>query len=130
ATADPAEHRQAVEAFAAASARGDIEGLLAVLDPDIVWHSDGGGVVSAGARPVLGSTKVSRLVLGLVSKWVTAEASVEFTLVNGEPGLVWYSRPGVIGGVMAFAVADGRITEAYAVVNPEKLTHLNATPEA
>ncbi|GAA1399236.1 hypothetical protein GCM10009639_38700 [Kitasatospora putterlickiae] len=79
---------------------------------------------------MLGSTKVSRLVLGLVSKWVTAEASVEFTLVNGEPGLVWYSRPGVIGGVMAFAVADGRITEAYAVVNPEKLTHLNATPEA
>ncbi|MFE7560657.1 RNA polymerase sigma factor SigJ [Kitasatospora sp. NPDC057500] len=126
ATADPAEHRQAVEAFAAASARGDIEGLLAVLDPDIVWHSDGGGVVSAGVRPVLGSVKVSRLVLGLVSKWVTADTSVEFALVNGEPGLIWYSQPGVIGGVMAFTVADGRITEAYTVVNPEKLTHLNA----
>ncbi|MFE6870624.1 RNA polymerase sigma factor SigJ [Kitasatospora sp. NPDC057692] len=125
ATADPAEHRQAVEAFAAASARGDIEGLLAVLDPDIVWHSDGGGVVSAGARPVLGAVKVSRLVLGLVSKWVTAEAAVEFALVNGEPGLVWYARPGVVGGVMAFAVADGRITEAFAVVNPEKLAHLD-----
>ncbi|MFE7193933.1 RNA polymerase sigma factor SigJ [Kitasatospora sp. NPDC057541] len=126
ADADPAEHRQAVEAFAAASARGDIAGLLAVLDPDIVWHSDGGGVVTAGARPVLGSAKVSRLVLGLVNKWVTAEAVVEFALVNGEPGLVWYARPGVIGGVLAFAVADGRITEAYAVVNPEKLAHLNA----
>ncbi|MFF2349053.1 sigma-70 family RNA polymerase sigma factor [Kitasatospora sp. NPDC058115] len=123
--ADPAEHRQAVEAFTAASVRGDIEGLLAVLDPGIVWHSDGGGVVSAGLRPVLGAEKVSRLVLGLVAKWVTAEA-VEFALVNGEPGLVWYAQPGVIGGVLAFAVADGRITEAYAVVNPEKLAHLNA----
>ncbi|MER6361539.1 RNA polymerase sigma factor SigJ [Kitasatospora sp. NPDC001527] len=126
ATADPAEHRQAVEAFAAASARGDIESLLAVLDPGIVWHSDGGGVVTAGARAVLGADKVSRLVLGLVAKWVTPEATVEFALVNGEPGLVWYTRPGVVGGVLAFTVADGRITEAYAVVNPEKLGHLNA----
>ncbi|MFB6893966.1 RNA polymerase sigma factor SigJ [Kitasatospora sp. NPDC056327] len=125
ACADPAEHRQAVEAFAAASARGDIEGLLAVLDPDIVWHSDGGGIVSAGARPVLGSDKVARLVAGLVAKWITSDTPVEFATVNGEPGLVWYPRPGVVGGVIAFTVAGGRITEAYTVVNPEKLGHLN-----
>ncbi|MFJ2778344.1 sigma-70 family RNA polymerase sigma factor [Kitasatospora sp. NPDC087315] len=130
ATADPAEHRQVVRAFAAATAGGDIQGLLAVLDPDVVWHSDGGGIVTAGARPVLGAQKVSRLVAGLASKWVTAEAGVGFTLVNGEPGLVWYESPGRIGGVVAFTVADGRITEAYAVVNPEKLAHLNEAPTA
>ncbi|MFC5663991.1 RNA polymerase sigma factor SigJ [Kitasatospora misakiensis] len=125
ATADPAEHRQAVEAFAAATARGDIEGLLAVLDPDIVWHSDGGGLVTAGSRPVFGADKVSRLVAGLVAKWVTPDTVFEFGLVNGEPGLVWYPQPGVVGGVIAFTVADGRITEAFTVINPEKLTHLN-----
>ncbi|MFJ4090047.1 RNA polymerase sigma factor SigJ [Kitasatospora sp. NPDC089913] len=132
ATADPSEHRQAVEAFAAATARGDIEGLLAVLDPEVVWHSDGGGLVTAGARPVFGADKVSRLVAGLVAKWGTPDTVIEFALVNGEPGLVWYLQPGVVGGVVGFTVADGRITSAYTVVNPEKLTHLNpatATPE-
>ncbi|MFJ8430571.1 RNA polymerase sigma factor SigJ [Kitasatospora sp. NPDC094019] len=132
ATADPAEHRQAVEAFAAATARGDIEGLLAVLDPEVVWHSDGGGIVTAGARPVFGADKVSRLVAGLVAKWGTPDTVIEYALVNGEPGLVWYLEPGVVGGVIGFTVADGRITSAYTVVNPEKLTHLNpaAAPPA
>ncbi|MEV6973807.1 sigma-70 family RNA polymerase sigma factor [Kitasatospora sp. NPDC093806] len=124
-SADRAEHRQAVEAFAAASTRGDIEGLLAVLDPEIVWHSDGGGIVRAGIRPVLGSDKVSRLVQGLVAKWFTPGMRLDFALVNGEPGLLWIDESGRVGGVLAFTVADGRITEAFTVVNPEKLTHLN-----
>ncbi|MFD9126285.1 RNA polymerase sigma factor SigJ [Kitasatospora sp. NPDC059571] len=123
-TVDPAEHRQAVTAFARATASGDLQGLLAVLDPEVVWHSDGGGVVSAGARPVFGADRVSRLVAGLVGKWWTPEASYALATVNGEPGLVFYEAPGKVGGVMAFTVADGRITEAYIVVNPEKLTHV------
>ncbi|MER6396156.1 RNA polymerase sigma factor SigJ [Kitasatospora sp. NPDC001603] len=124
ATADPAEHRQAVTAFAAASTRGDIEGLLAVLDPDVVWHSDGGGVVSAGARPVLGADKVSRLVAGLVAKWFLPGMSLVPALVNDEPGLLVQDADGRPGGVLAFTVADGRITEAFVVVNPEKLTRV------
>ncbi|WP_244179074.1 RNA polymerase sigma factor SigJ [Streptomyces rubellomurinus] len=122
ASADPAAHRRAVEAFADASTRGDILGLMEVLDPDVVWHSDGGGIVRAGVRPVLGSEKVARLVGGLVAKWFTPEHGLDLALVNGEPGLVWYDRPtGTVAGVLAFTVADGRITEAYVVVNPEKL---------
>ncbi|MFI6847450.1 RNA polymerase sigma factor SigJ [Kitasatospora sp. NBC_00085] len=124
ATADRSEHRQAVEAFAAASTRGDIQGLLAVLDPEVVWHSDGGGVVSAGARPVFGADKVSRLVAGLVAKWFTPDMGLALALVNGEPGLLWHDADGAVGGVLAFTVADGRITEAYVVVNPEKLTRI------
>ncbi|WP_354640310.1 RNA polymerase sigma factor SigJ [Kitasatospora camelliae] len=121
---DAAEHRQAVTAFAAATANGDIQALLTVLDPDVVWHSDGGGIVSAGTRPVLGADRVSRLLAGLVAKWFTPEATIQPVLVNGEPALAWYPTPGRIGGVIAFTVADGRITEAFAVVNPEKLTHI------
>ncbi|GJF28517.1 RNA polymerase sigma24 factor [Kitasatospora sp. NE20-6] len=123
-TVDPAEHRQAVTAFAAATARGDLQALLAVLDPDVVWHSDGGGVVSAGARPVYGADKVSRLVAGLVTRWYTPESSYAHVLVNGEPGLLFLSAPDRIAGVMAFTVTDGRIAETYVVVNPEKLSHL------
>ncbi|MFD0347428.1 hypothetical protein ACFQ0M_17955 [Kitasatospora aburaviensis] len=42
-----------------------------VLDPDVVWHADGGGIVRAAARPVFGADKVARLVVGLVTKWLT-----------------------------------------------------------
>ncbi|MFG3228630.1 RNA polymerase sigma factor SigJ [Kitasatospora sp. NPDC048194] len=120
--ADPAEHRRAVEAFASASTRGDILALMEVLDPDVVWHSDGGGIVRAGVRPIHGADRVSRMVAGLVAKWFTPDLATGHAMVNGEPGLVWYDRAtGAVGGVLAFTVAGGRITEAYVVVNPEKL---------
>ncbi|MEV7187914.1 RNA polymerase sigma factor SigJ [Kitasatospora sp. NPDC093102] len=120
--ADPAEHRQAVEAFAAASTRGDILALMEILDPDVVWHSDGGGIVRAGVRPVHGADRVARMVAGLVAKWFTPELATATAVVNGEPGLVWYGRStGTVGGVLAFTVAGGRITEVYVVLNPEKL---------
>ncbi|GAA2792539.1 RNA polymerase sigma-70 factor [Kitasatospora paracochleata] len=122
ATVDAAEHRQAVAAFTAATAGGDIQALLSVLDPDVVWHSDGGGIVSAGVRPIVGADRVSRLIMGLMARFVTPEATFELAQVNGQLGLVVHAAPGVVAGVLAFTVADGRIAEAYVVVNPEKLT--------
>ncbi|MGW4892111.1 RNA polymerase sigma factor SigJ [Kitasatospora sp. NPDC004240] len=125
ATADPAEHRQAVEAFAAASDRGDILGLMAVLDPEVVWHADGGGIVRAAARPVYGADKVSRLIVGSLAKWRTPGSGLRPVLVNGQPGLLAHDAEGAPIGVIGFSVAPGgRITDAYIVVNPEKLTHV------
>ncbi|MFE7267621.1 RNA polymerase sigma factor SigJ [Streptomyces sp. NPDC057592] len=121
ATADPAEHRRAVEAFAAAATSGDILGLMAVLDPEVAWHADGGGIVRAATRPVVGADRVARLVLGIVARWFTPGADIRPALVNGEPGLLWHDGAGTVGGVLAFIVAGGRITDAYVVVNPEKL---------
>jgi hypothetical protein len=43
------------------------------------------------------------------------------TEVNGAPGLVSLDGDGAAMAVIAFEVVDGLITEAYAVVNPEKL---------
>jgi hypothetical protein len=37
------EHDRTVRAFAQAAAEGNLEGLIAVLDPDVVWTSDCGG---------------------------------------------------------------------------------------
>ncbi|MBB1244848.1 RNA polymerase sigma factor SigJ [Streptomyces durbertensis] len=124
---DPAEHRRAVAAFTAAAVGGDMGALVSVLAPDVVWHSDGGGVVSAAVRPIFGADKVARTVLGLGAKFVaTGEATLAPALVNGEPGLITRDAEGRLSGVMGFAVADGRITEMYIVLNPEKLRHLEA----
>jgi RNA polymerase sigma-70 factor (ECF subfamily) len=119
---DRPEHRKVVAAFAAASLNGDISGLMAVLDPDVVWHSDGGGIVKAGAQPVRTADRVARLVSGL-TRWLDPESGLQMheTLVNGAPGLVIIDKTGAAMGVMAFVIVDDRIVEAYAVVNPEKL---------
>ncbi|MFI1498422.1 RNA polymerase sigma factor SigJ [Streptomyces platensis] len=123
---DRAEHRRTVEAFLSAVMGGDFEALLSVLDPEVVWRTDGGGKVSAARRPVLGREKVARYVQGLVRRGGRREGlRVALTEVNGATGLVFVDPAGEQSGVFAFTVDDGRITEVDAVVNPEKLGHLD-----
>ncbi|MFJ9471708.1 RNA polymerase sigma factor SigJ [Streptomyces caniferus] len=124
-TVDRAEHRRTVEAFLSAVMGGDMAALLSVLDPEIVWRSDGGGRVSAARRPVLGREKVARYVRGLVTRGAQRDGlRVALAEVNGATGLVFVDPAGEQSGVFAFTVHDGRITEVDAVVNPDKLGHL------
>lgn len=130
---DADAHRKAIAAFAAAVAGADVSRLIDVLAPDVVWHSDGGGIVSAGVRPIVGADRVARLALGLVAKMLRTgfEPVVRVAAVNGEPGLVIYLPSGEPQGVMAFTVADGRIAAVHLVLNPEKLrgvAHITVTP--
>jgi len=52
-----AEQRTLVAAFADACRSGDLERLVALLDPRVEWRADGGGKVSAArpARPARGT---------------------------------------------------------------------------
>jgi len=126
-TVDRAAHRQAVEAFAAAVAHGDIMGLMKVLDPATVWRADGGGNVSAGVRPIYGAVKVARLIAGLTKRFLVPGVTSRLVEVNGETGLAMYDPDGTPLGVLAFCVDDsGLITQTQVVVNPEKLTRIAA----
>lgn len=125
---DRGAHRDAVRAFADAIGKGDIIGLMKVLDPEVVWHSDGGGIVRAGVRPIEGADRVSRMVLGLMERYWEPGTVIEFVDVNGTPGMALFRPDGTSVGVVGFTVADGLITETYVVVNPEKLRHV--TPSA
>jgi len=126
-TVDRATHRQAVEAFAAAVDRGDIMSLMKVLDPETVWHADGGGIVRAGTRAVYGAEKVSRLILGLIERFYDPGTITAFVDVNGELGIAFYTPEGTAYGALSLCVdGSGRITEFYIVVNPEKLTRVAA----
>lgn len=119
-TTDRAAHLKVVEAFAAAATSGDLQGLVAVLDPDVEWRADGGGVVTAAMVPVVGSGRVASLVLGLVERWFDG-MTAEFREVNGAPGVVVRDAGGVPDSVMAFRVADGRVVRVDVVRNPAKL---------
>jgi RNA polymerase sigma-70 factor, ECF subfamily len=118
--ASPAEHDRAVRAFAQAVAEGDLEGLVAVLDPDVVWTSDGGGVATAARRPVHGAARVARAWAAFARRF--AQPATEIAL-NGRLGLMLPAADGH-RAALSFVVADGRIARIDAVRNPDKLRRL------
>ncbi|MDF5757860.1 RNA polymerase sigma factor SigJ [Spongiactinospora sp. TRM90649] len=119
-----AVHLKVVEAFTAAATTGDLPALVAALDPDVVWHTDGGGVVTASMVPVAGAPKVARLVLGLVNRWLDG-MSIAFRDVNGAPGVVVLTADGEVDSVVAFTVDDDRVTRVDVMRNPNKLRHIS-----
>jgi RNA polymerase sigma factor (sigma-70 family) len=111
------EQREVVEAFLAAARRGDFEGLLRVLDPDVRLTVD----TPAGVVVTLGATNVAaraRLSAGAATRARPA-------LVNGLPGIVSWREDGTPLSIFAFTVLDARISAITALVNPAKLAQLN-----
>jgi RNA polymerase sigma-70 factor (ECF subfamily) len=115
------ETRDALEAFQRAVNTGDLQGLVDILAPDVVFLGDGGGVVQALPRPVVGAEKVARLLALAVER--LAEGSLEVTQINGQPALVLRFTDEV-DTVTVLHVEDGKIAGLYAVRNPAKLTAL------
>ncbi|MGW0704945.1 RNA polymerase sigma-70 factor [Streptomyces sp. NPDC002643] len=116
--------RAVADAFARAIATGDPQRLLDVLAPDVVMINDGGGVKQAALRPILGADKVSRFIVGGITK-TGATITFDPTVVNGSPAL-FLRKDGEIDGVVAFRVENDRVTGLYYVRNPEKLTRFEA----
>jgi RNA polymerase sigma-70 factor (ECF subfamily) len=118
----PAETRAALGAFQRAVQTGDLQGLLDILAPDVVFLGDGGGVVQAVPRPVVGAGRVARLLaVGLGQ--IPATASLQSAQVNGYPALI-LRLGGEIDALIAVRIDGGLVTGLYAVRNPEKLSHL------
>ena len=119
----PVDRQQSMEItarFFAAAATGDMEQLMALLAPDVVWTADSDGKVSAARRPVAGAGKVAKLILGLI-KLAGPEGRVEPALYNNAPALVLYLGDH-LEGVVSVEVREGLISNFYAMRNPDKLT--------
>jgi RNA polymerase sigma-70 factor (ECF subfamily) len=117
--ADPKQSLEITAQFFATASTGDVDALIAMLAPDVVWTADSDGKASAARRPVAGADRVARLILGLLR--VGAEGGrVEPAFYNGAPALVLYLDDR-LEGVIAIEITDGLITHFYAMRNPEKL---------
>ncbi|HTV02197.1 MAG TPA: RNA polymerase sigma factor SigJ [Luteitalea sp.] len=108
------------ESFAAAMAARDETALLQLFTPDAVWMSDGGGVVHAAPRPLVGIDRVVRVVMGLQRLLTQRGRTVEPATVNGEPGLVLRDGERLVA-TYAFDIDGDRISAVYVVLNPAKL---------
>lgn len=116
---DPTASAELTTRFFAAAATGDLDGLMAMLAPDVVWTADSDGKVSAARRPVTGSERVARMILGFI-RLAGAEGRVEPAVYNSAPAMILYLGDH-LEGVVTFEVEDGTITNFYAMRNPEKL---------
>ena len=120
-----AEQRQVVDRFLAAVRHGDLQGLLDVLAPDVVVVTDGGGLVTAARRPIVGAQKVAGF---LVRAAATAGFEVKAAWINGAPG-ARIDIADELASAVSIDVEDGRITRLFAIVNPHKLSGLDAVAE-
>jgi RNA polymerase sigma-70 factor (ECF subfamily) len=124
---DTDAQRRVVESFLSAATGGDLEGLIALLDPAATLRGDGGGKVATARHPVEGADRIARLMLGIV-RLAKHVDRIEVAPVNGLPGVLGYAGETLVS-VMSFAVADGRVTEIDVLVNPEKLARVQRTLE-
>lgn len=110
----------ALTALAQAVTAGDVSAVVALLAPGSTLHSDGGGLVTAALRPVVGSEKVARLLLGLATR---PDLTVEPVRVSGGAGFL-ILEAGVLTTVMTARTGADGIQELYLLRNPERLPHL------
>jgi RNA polymerase sigma-70 factor (ECF subfamily) len=117
---DAAERREAfLESFVAAAREGDLAGLEKMLAADVTWWGDGGGKATAVRKPVVGRAKVLSFVVGAMGKFASA-MDLSYAEVNGAPAIVGHIG-GTVMGVASFEFRDGRVSEVWVIVNPDKL---------
>jgi RNA polymerase sigma factor (sigma-70 family) len=118
---DLVRQRDVVEAFMAALRGGDFEGLLAVLDPDLVVRAD--MAVGSGAPTEIRGAAVwakGAIAYGHLAR-LTRPA-----LVNGTIGVVVAPR-GRLVRALRFTIANRKITEIEVIGNPARLSELDVS---
>jgi RNA polymerase sigma-70 factor (ECF subfamily) len=117
---DLGRQRQVVDAFFAAARDGDFDGLVAVLDPDVVLRADGGAararptVMLRGARAVAENSSGARKLARFVRPALVNGAAGAVVTINGRPF-----------AVMGFTVADDRIVAIDILYDPDRLAGLD-----
>jgi len=118
--ADPQQQRRVLDAFLAAARDGDFQGLVSVLDPDVVLRADGGALTGA-SRVVRGADAVAAQAATFSKLGLTNHV----VLVNGSMGIVSRRPDGRPFSVLGFTFAGGRIVEINILADPERLSRLD-----
>ena len=124
-----AEGEELARRFFEAADGGDMDPLLGMLAPDVVFHADGGGKAQAIGAALHGREPVARLLAGLFRRGRSLGTSLRLAWVNGQPGAVGYDADGRVFTVFELEVADGVVQAIRAVVNPDKLGHIGPVSE-
>ena len=119
------EQQAVVDRFMLALQTGQLQELMDVLAPDVVFIADGGGVVASARVPIQGARRVAKLLAR--ARHVLPVFDVTPTWLNGAPA-TWIDMNGETAAV-SLVVEGGRITRIFATANPQKLTRLDRPAE-
>jgi RNA polymerase sigma-70 factor (ECF subfamily) len=121
-----ARQRELVEAFLRAARAGDLEGLLAVLDPDAVVRIDGAARIATGApdaaatpRELRGASTWAKQLLALSRR----VRFVQLALIDGSVGLIVAPR-GKLSRALTFTFRDARVARLEVIGDPARLHEL------
>ncbi|HEY9335416.1 MAG TPA: RNA polymerase sigma-70 factor [Kribbella sp.] len=115
---DKASHDELTMRFMQAAGSGDFDQVVALLAPDAVLISDGGGKKRAALRPIQGAEKIARWLFAVIAENPGFE--IRMGTLNGEVAYIAYD--GDEPDTVAFLeVSDGLISDLYLIRNPDKL---------
>jgi len=123
---DRRRQQQVVEAFLAASRRGDFEALVSLLDPDAVLRADRAAVKAATANRGKGAPLLAPEVRGgraVANALVGRAQAAQVALIDGMPGAVW-APGGKPRAIFAFQVVGNTIAEIEIVTDPSAVAEL------
>jgi RNA polymerase sigma-70 factor (ECF subfamily) len=121
-TIESAEQRVVTERFIAAVSTGDLDDLLAVLDPDVAGQADVGGARGV-LRPVVGRDRVARGALGYLGP--DSHTTLLSLPTPGRPSFVALRDGGAVA-VVTLTVRDGMVGHIHVIVDPVKLAPVTA----
>jgi RNA polymerase sigma factor (sigma-70 family) len=117
---DLRKQRRVVDAFLAAVRDGNFEGLVTILDPEIVLRADG-GAMKGMSRVVRGA----QAVLSQAAMFSKVQLSNQIVLVNGSVGVVTRLPDGRVFSVIGFTVAGGKVVEMDILADPDRISRLD-----
>jgi RNA polymerase sigma-70 factor (ECF subfamily) len=116
---EAAEEREVAERFIAACAGGELEELLALLDPEVAGHAE------LGVMPhvdVEGRENVAPRVLALFGP--QTGSTLVSVPINGEPGVLAF-RGGRPFALMVLRTKNGLVDHISSVADPRQLAYLS-----
>lgn len=120
-SADLAAQRKTIEAFLAALRAGDVEGLVAVLDPEVTVRIEGGA--AGGVKEIRGARAWAQ---GAVA-FARSAAFLEPAMIDGALGLI-LAPGGRLLRAMTLTIREGRIVATEIIAQPARLARLALAP--
>ena len=130
--ADKARQREVVEAFLKAARTGDLEGLLAVLDPDAVLRIDGAARIAFGAKDAANTPRELKgaamwakqlVAFSRALRFATYVRFVQLALIDGSIGVI-VAPFGRLSRVLIFTVAGSKVTRVDVIGDRARLREL------
>ena len=122
-----ARQREVVEAFLRAARAGDLEALLAVLDPDAVIRIDGAARIAGGAADAADTPRELRGASTWAKQLIAMSRGLRFVqpaLIDGSVGLI-LATGGKLSRVLTFTFTNAKIARLEVIGDPARLRELD-----